>query len=73
MPTTPLPSPSPQELFRRAFSKINLRPKLRKTDPHITPENNIFQIAEAPLPKKRQMGFREWCENVWDKRKAPPA
>ena len=66
MPITPLPSPSPQDLFRRAFSRIKLRPKLKKTDPHITPENAISQISEAPLLKRRQMGFKEWCEKVYE-------
>jgi hypothetical protein len=40
---------------------------------HYEPKEGVYyQFNEEHQPKKCLMGFREWCEKVWDKRKAPP-
>ncbi len=42
-------------------------------DVHYEPNEGVYyQFNEEPHPITRMMGFREWCEKLWDKRKTPP-
>jgi hypothetical protein len=42
---------------------VKLRPKLKEPDREVA-------VDEAPKPLKRMMGFREWCEKVYEPSKA---
>jgi hypothetical protein len=61
-------------VYPNAIDNVKLRPKLKKSDRVVIGED----AAEvALLNPKRMMGFREWCEKVWDRREVlvddPPA
>jgi hypothetical protein len=59
---------------RRSLSNtVNVRPKLKKPEPEarFPVEGVTYQFNdEAQPPKKRLMGFREWCEKVYEPSKA---
>ncbi len=65
----------PPTLYPNAIDNVKLRPKLKKSDRDVIGED----AAEvALLNPKRMMGFREWCEKVYDRSKVlvdddPPA
>lgn len=63
----PPPSPSPQALVRRALDNIKQRPKLNYPDKDGIPADVPLQAQHDPKFAKQIMGFREWCEKVWDK------
>ena len=68
------PTVSPRRVPR---STVTIRPKLKKVDPSFPVEGVTYQLHEKPIPPKRMMGFKEWCEKVWDCREVliddPPA
>ncbi len=63
---------SPLTAARRSLSStVNLRPKLKKPEPEkkFPVEGVTYLFNDEAQPKrKRLMGFREWCEKVWDRR-----
>jgi hypothetical protein len=56
-------------LRRVPSNTVIIRPKLKKVDPSIPVEGVTYQLHEKPIPPKRMIGFKEWCEQVWDRRK----
>jgi hypothetical protein len=61
----PLIKLPPPTVYPNAIDNVKLRPKLKKPDRDVIGED----AAEvALLNPKRMMGFREWCEKVWDRR-----
>jgi hypothetical protein len=60
-------------------STVTIRPSLKKPEPEkkFPVEGVTYQLHEMPIPPKRMMGFKEWCEKVWDRREVlvddPPA
>ncbi len=76
--------PSAEQLLknRLIINRINREQKKQqpqqsspeKPEVHYEPKEGVYyQFNEEPQPVKRMMGFREWCEKVWDERKTPPA
>ena len=65
MPITPSPSLDSRELVRRAFNNIELRPKLKHPDKDGVPADIPLQAQHDPKFAKQIMGFREWCEKVY--------
>ena len=62
-------SPHIQEAFKRSLEHIKLRPKLKAPSKHaLPPDEALVAPTEDPTFKKQIMGFREWCENVYDRR-----
>jgi hypothetical protein len=66
--------------LRRAPSNtVTIRPSLKKLEPEkkFPVEGVTYQLHEKPIPPKRMMGFKEWCEKVLDCREVlvddPPA
>lgn len=69
MPITPLPSPSPQTLLRRALDNLKLRPKLKLPSKDALPPDDLPVTPTDNIAFKKQiMGFREWCEKFYDQR-----
>ena len=61
------------EAFKRSLMNIKLNPKLKKPSKDAVPPDELSaSITNDPTFKKQMMGFREWCEKVWDKRETPP-
>ena len=74
--------PSAEQLLknRLIINRINREQKQQTQQSQNTPEVHYepkegvyYQFNEELQPVRGMMGFREWCENVWDKRKTPPA
>ncbi len=73
--------PSAEQLLknRLIINRIKREQQQQSRQPQNTPEVHYepkegvyYQFNEEPQPMKSMMSFREWCEKVWDKRKAPP-
>ena len=61
------------EAFKRSLMNIKLNPKLKKPSTDAVPPDELSaSTTNDPEFKKHIMGFREWCEKVWDKRETPP-
>lgn len=61
------------EAFKRSLMNIKLNPKLKKPSKDALPPDELSaSTTNDPEFKKQIMGFREWCEKVWDKRETPP-
>ena len=67
----------PPTVYSNAIDNVNLKPKLKKPDIKLAAESAPQEQTPEVKPLKRMMGFREWCEKVWDCRevfnKEPPA
>ena len=62
-------SPHIQEAFKRSLERIKLRPKLKAPSKHALPPDELpAATTDDPAFKKQIMGFREWCEKVYDRR-----
>ncbi len=52
-------------------------PRKPKPEKKFPVEGVTYQLHEKPIPPKRMMGFKEWCEKVWNRREVlvddPPA
>ena len=69
--------PSLQQLFANQLKLNRLKRQSSDSDKpvvHTEPREGVYYQLheEEQQPVTRMMGFREWCENVWDKRKTPP-
>ena len=73
--------PSAEQLIRNQILLNRLKREQRQdiAQPQNTPEVHYepregvyYHLHEEAQPVRRIMGFREWCEKVWDKRKTPP-
>ena len=62
-PVIKLPPPT---VYPHAIDNVKLRPKLKKPDRELSAEEVAADFQLAPRPLKRMMGFREWCEKVYD-------
>jgi len=58
------------EAVKRSLDTIKLRPKLKQPDKDGVPADIPLQAQHDPKFAKQIMGFREWCEKVYDRRKA---
>ena len=47
-------------------AQVNLKPKLKRPDKDAEPANVPHRPQDDPKFAKQIMGFREWCEKVWD-------
>ena len=55
------------EAFKRSLMNIKLNPKLKKPSKDaVPPDEHSASVTNDPTFKKQLMGFREWCEKVWD-------
>jgi len=50
----------------KSTAQVNLKPKLKRPDKDAEPANVPHQTQDDPKFAKQIMGFREWCEKVWD-------
>ena len=62
-PVIKLPPPT---VYPHATDNVRLRPKLKKPDRELSAEEVAVNPQLAPKPLRRMMGFREWCEKVYD-------
>ena len=61
------------EALKRSLMNITLNPKLKAPSKDaLPPDEHSASTTNDPEFKKQIMGFREWCEKVWDKRETPP-
>jgi hypothetical protein len=62
-----------QILLNRLKREQESKPKQQEV--HYEPKEGVtYQLHDEAQPKKkRMMGFREWCEALWNKPKTPPA
>ena len=61
------------EAFKRSLMNIKLNPKLKKPSKDALPPDELSaSVTNDPAFKKQIMGFREWCEKVWDKQHPSP-
>ena len=59
------------EAFKRSLMNIKLNPKLKKPSKDALPPDELSaSTTNDPTFKKQLMGFREWCEKVYDRRDA---
>ena len=59
------------EAFKRSLMNIKLNPKLKKPSKDaVPPDEHSASVTNDPTFKKQIMGFREWCEKVYDCRDA---
>jgi hypothetical protein len=57
------------EAFKRSLMNIKLNPKLKAPSKDAIPPDELStSVTNDPTFKKQIMGFREWCEKVWDQR-----
>ena len=61
-------SPHIQEALKRSLEHIKLRPKLKAPSKHAIPPDDLPVATDDPAFRKQIMGFREWCEKVYDRR-----
>lgn len=61
-PVIKLPPPT---VYSNAIDNVKLRPKLKKPDRELSAEEVAVNPQLSPK-HKRMMGFREWCEKVYD-------
>ena len=55
------------EAFKRSLMNIKLNPKLKKPSKDAVPsDENSASTTNDSTFKKQIMGFREWCEKVYD-------
>lgn len=62
-------SPKLQGALKRSFKTISFRPKLKKPEPEarFPVEGVTYQFNDEAKPKrKRLLGFREWCERIYE-------
>lgn len=60
-----------KEAFKRSLMNIKLNPKLKKPAKDALPPDELpVSTTNDPAFKKQIMGFREWCEKVYDRRDA---
>lgn len=62
-PVIKLPPPT---VYSNAIDNVKLRPKLKKPDRELSAEEVAASPQHAPQPLRRMMGFREWCEKVYE-------
>ena len=59
------------EAFKRSLMNIKLNPKLKTPSKDALPPDELSaSTTNDPTFKKQLMGFREWCEKVYDRRDA---
>ncbi len=69
----------PPTVYSNAIDNVNLKPKLKKPDIELTAESAPQEQTPELKLLRRMMGFREWCEKVYDRREilvddeTPPA
>lgn len=57
------------EAFKRSLMNIKLNPKLKKPSKDALPPDELPVLTtNDPAFKKQIMGFREWCEKVYDRK-----
>lgn len=55
------------EAFKRSLMNIKLNPKLKKPSKDALPPDELStSTTNDPTFKKQIMGFREWCEKVYE-------
>ena len=55
------------EAFKRSLMNIKLNPKLKKPSKDALPPDELpVSTTDDPAFKKQIMGFREWCEAVYE-------
>jgi len=52
----------------KSTAQVNLKPKLKRPDKDAEPADVPHQAQDDPKFAKQIMGFKEWCEKVWDRR-----
>ena len=59
------------EAFKRSLMNITLNPKLKAPSKDaLPPDDHSASTTNDPEFKKQIMGFREWCDKVYDCRDA---
>ena len=55
----------------KSTAQVNLKPKLKRPDKDAEPADVPHRPQDDPKFAKQIMGFKEWCEKVWDRRPSP--